>query len=63
MRQNEGTPAHDPTVPNVARIYDFMLGGKDNISQVVPGTPHSCRTVAIQARHVAYSKTGLPVRV
>jgi SAM-dependent methyltransferase len=25
-----GSPALDPTVPNVARMYDFMLGGKDN---------------------------------
>ncbi len=24
------SPALDPTVPNVARMYDFMLGGKDN---------------------------------
>jgi SAM-dependent methyltransferase len=23
-------PGFDPTVPNVARIYDYMLGGKDN---------------------------------
>jgi SAM-dependent methyltransferase len=23
-------PALDPTVPNVARMYDYMLGGKDN---------------------------------
>src|SRR5215475_2184756 len=25
-----GSPALDPMVPNVARMYDFMLGGKDN---------------------------------
>ena len=25
-----GSSALDPTVPNVARMYDFMLGGKDN---------------------------------
>jgi SAM-dependent methyltransferase len=24
------SPALDPTVPNVARMYDYMLGGKDN---------------------------------
>jgi S-adenosyl methyltransferase len=24
------SPALDPAVPNVARMYDFMLGGKDN---------------------------------
>jgi len=23
-------PALDPSVPNVARMYDYMLGGKDN---------------------------------
>ena len=23
-------PAFDTAVPNVARMYDFMLGGKDN---------------------------------
>ena len=22
----------DPTVPNVARVYDYMLGGKDNFA-------------------------------
>jgi O-methyltransferase involved in polyketide biosynthesis len=27
-----GAPAFDTTVPNVARIYDFMLGGKDNFA-------------------------------
>jgi SAM-dependent methyltransferase len=26
----QGSLALDPTVPNVARMYDFMLGGKDN---------------------------------
>src|SRR5580698_2623568 len=25
-------PAFDTMVPNVARIYDFMLGGKDNFA-------------------------------
>jgi hypothetical protein len=25
----------DSTIPNVARIYDYLLGGKDNISQEV----------------------------
>ena len=28
----EGGPGFDPTVPNVARIYDYMLGGKDNFA-------------------------------
>ena len=25
----------DPTRPNIARVWDYWLGGKDNISQVV----------------------------
>ncbi len=29
----------DPTKPNIARVWDYWLGGKDNISQVVPATP------------------------
>ena len=53
----------DITVPNVARIYDFILGGKDNISQVLSDVPHSTRTGIIQARQTHYSKIGLsPVR-
>jgi hypothetical protein len=28
----EGGPVFDPAVPNVARIYDYMLGGKDNFA-------------------------------
>lgn len=28
----EDGPGFDPTVPNVARIYDYMLGGKDNFA-------------------------------
>jgi O-methyltransferase involved in polyketide biosynthesis len=27
-----GLPFSDPSVPNVARIYDFLLGGKDNFA-------------------------------
>ena len=44
-------------VPHSARIYDYLLGGKDNISQVVSQWPYSDRTAAIQARHDDYSKT------
>jgi len=52
-----GSVGIDTSVPNVARIYDYILGGKDNISQVVPAAPHSGPTVVIQARHVDFSKT------
>ena len=36
-------------VPHPARIYDYWLGGKDNISQVVSVIPLSGQTDAIQA--------------
>lgn len=34
----------DTSVPNIARVYDFRLGGKDNISQVVSCWPDSGHT-------------------
>ena len=43
--------------PNVGRIYDALLGGKDNISQVVPAVPYSGPTVGVQACQAYYSKT------
>ena len=45
----------DTTKPNIARMYDYWLGGKDNISQVVSRWPYSGHTVTIQARHDSYS--------
>jgi hypothetical protein len=46
-------PAFDTAVPNVARMYDFMLGGKDNyasdrdamakILEIAPETPQRAR--------------------
>jgi O-methyltransferase involved in polyketide biosynthesis len=46
-------PAFDPTVPNAARIYDFMLGGKDHFQvdrdaaaellKVLPGSARACQ--------------------
>jgi hypothetical protein len=42
-------------IPHPARVYDYLLGGKDNISQVVSRCPHSGRTVTMQARHDGYS--------
>ena len=47
----------DTNTPNVARIYDYLLGGKDNISQVVWEVPHSDPTMDIQARQARFSKT------
>jgi hypothetical protein len=34
-------------VPHPARVYDYILGGKDNISQVVPVTPVSASLVSV----------------
>jgi len=47
----------DSTTPNVARIYDYLLGGKDNISQVDPADSHSSRTPLVLACQADYSKT------
>ncbi|HUN33643.1 MAG TPA: SAM-dependent methyltransferase, partial [Trebonia sp.] len=42
-----GTFGIDTSVPNVARIYDYLLGGKDNFAadrdaaqQLLAGVPH-----------------------
>ena len=51
----------DTSRPHMARVYDFWLGGKDNISQVVSAVPYSGPTVTVQARHTHYSKIGSPV--
>ena len=45
----------DVTVPNPARMWNYWLGGKDNISQVVSQSPYSDRTAIIHARHASYS--------
>ncbi len=50
------TSVFDPSVPNMARIYNCWLGGKDNISQVVPAIPYSTWTAVIQACQAHYSK-------
>ena len=49
-------PGIDTTRAHPARVYDYWLGGKDNISQVVPAAPHKIPTAAIQARHLNFSK-------
>jgi hypothetical protein len=38
-------------------MWNYWLGGKDNISQVVSAVPYSGRTVTVQARQAFYSKT------
>ncbi|MGH3153687.1 MAG: SAM-dependent methyltransferase [Streptosporangiaceae bacterium] len=49
-------PDFDTSVPHIARVYDYWLGGKDNISQVVSTVPYSDHTQAIQAGQACYSK-------
>jgi hypothetical protein len=49
--------AIDTTMAHSARVHDYWLGGKDNISQVVPAVPYSGHTRIIQARQAHYSKT------
>ncbi len=51
-----GSGGINTAVPNVARIYDYTLGGKDNISQAVPAVPYSDRTGGAQARQQNYPK-------
>jgi hypothetical protein len=34
-------PGFDTSVAHVARVYDYWLGGKDNISQELLDAPHS----------------------
>jgi len=40
-------PGIDFSRPHTARMYDYLLGGKDHISQVVQRCPHSGRTPII----------------
>jgi hypothetical protein len=40
-------PRFDVSSPSIARVYDYVLGGKDNISQVVPVTPVSASLVSV----------------
>ena len=53
MAESPGeSPALDPAVPNVARMYDFMLGGKENYAS----------DRAAVARLIALLGAGLPPR-
>jgi hypothetical protein len=54
--ENTSKTGIDTTVPHSARIWNYWLGGKDNISQVLPAVPYSGPTVAVQARQAYYSK-------
>ena len=48
-------PEFDPRTPSVARVYDYLLGGKDNFAAdremgdrliaVFPRPPTSCRRI------------------
>jgi hypothetical protein len=49
-------PEINGRVAHSARVYDYWLGGKDNISQVLSGLPYSGQTVKIQAPHSNISK-------
>jgi hypothetical protein len=50
---SDTAPALDPNVPNVARMYDYMLGGKENyasdraavakLTEMAPGVPVAAR--------------------
>ena len=37
----------DTSVAHQARIYDYTLGGKDNITQVVSGNPYSASRIPV----------------
>jgi len=52
----EGPPGLDTSAANPARIWNYWLGGKDNISQVVPAVPYSAPTAGVQACQAYYSK-------
>jgi S-adenosyl methyltransferase len=42
----EGAPPQlDTSEAHSARVWNYLLGGKDNISQVVPAIPYSDPTV------------------
>ena len=56
MDNGDIPPEIDTSKAHSARMYDYFLGGKDNISQVLLDVPYSVRTAIIQARHAGYSK-------
>lgn len=57
-------PEINTNVAHSARVYNYWLGGKDNISQAASRCPDSGRTVTIQTRHKHFSNIGaIAVRV
>jgi hypothetical protein len=57
-------PRLNTEVPHSARIWNYWLGGEDNISQVVSRCPRSGRTLSVQARHANFSNVdSIAVRV
>ncbi|HUN32060.1 MAG TPA: SAM-dependent methyltransferase [Trebonia sp.] len=48
-------PGVDFSRPHSARMYDYYLGGKDNISQEVSGLPYSGLSGAIQRGSACFS--------
>ena len=51
-----GLAGINTSVPNVARIYDYVLGGKDNISQAVLTIRYSDPTATIQERQTQLAR-------
>jgi hypothetical protein len=45
MTESDGTASFDTSVPNVARIYDYWLGGKDNFAADREAADRSARAV------------------
>jgi len=55
MARGPGSLPFDTSVAHLARMYDYLLGGKDNISQGVQGSLHSGLSVAIQRGSACFS--------
>ena len=40
-------PGINAGIAHPARVYDYFLGGKDNITQVVSGNPYSASRIPV----------------
>ena len=60
--QPEGSPGFDPAVPSAARIYDYLLGGKDNY-QVDRAAAEKVLAVAPDQRRLARANRAFAIRV